>query len=400
MKKQPPQGRIFLSYRREDTSGYAGRLFDHIKNHFGKDRVFMDISNIEPGVDFVDSIEKALSSCDAFLVLIGRNWLDCRDASGGRRLDNPDDFIRIETGTALKRNVRVFPILVKGAQMPESKDLPDDLAALARRNAHELSDQRWEYDCNQLLTVLESIVGPPEQTPDPLPVPPRPDGGEVPGAKKRNTKAIVSLAISALVLLALLTEGIEDSDAFVGGVALAVVALIVGLISLYDVKMNKAGGRGMAIGSIVCGVLVALMVVGDYPTDVPYVPDPVVPGQLNMGTQNLPQPVMPAVPAVPQSTASVNGSWQGSDGFTYMIEQSGNRVNVYGLNVYGVQIMTGQGSFGGAKTIHFNYTLADGSVGESTLQVADSGQVMNGTFSNHTTGLFGRIILSRQNAVR
>lgn len=392
MKKQLSQGRIFLSYRREDTSGYAGRLFDHIKNHFGKDRVFMDISNIEPGVDFVDSIEKALSSCDAFLVLIGSNWLDCRDASGERRIDNPDDFIRIETSTALKRGVRVFPILVKGAKMPSLKDLPEDMAALARRNAHELSDQRWEYDCNKLIMILESIIGTPEDKLLVQPVQPRPNATGEQDEKKMNTKVFVSLGLSALVLLTLLTEGIEDSDTFVGGVILAVVALIIGLIGLFDVKMNKASGGGMAIGSIICAVLVGLMVVGDYPGDVPYVPNTEVPNQFNIGTHNLPQPV---IPFDPQTAANINGSWQGSDGFTYMIEQSGNQVNVYGLNAYGVPIMTGQGTFSGSKTIHFNFSLADGTVGESTLEVADHGRVINGAFNNHTTGLFSQIILSR-----
>ncbi len=402
MKKPVAQGRIFLSYRREDSSGYAGRLFDHIKNHFGEDRVFMDISNIEPGTDFVDSIEKALGTCDAFLVLIGRNWLDCRDAKGERRLDNPDDFIRIETSTALKRDVRVFPILVKGAEMPTAADLPVDMAKLARRNAHELSDQRWEFDCNELLQVLETIVGPALQ--------PKPDETEEQktSSGKKNIKAIISLALSALAIFGLATEGIEDSDALVGAIALVVVALILGVVGLYDVKMKKAGGRGLAISSIVASVLVTLMLVGQLPSEPVAIhstlSEPIMAQGSGEGTVK-DQPAASVKPptatsAPPPATpakqyAPIGGNWQGSDGMIYIIQQRGRQVSVLGLNTFGAQVMTGQGVFTSTDRVQFEYSLADGSYGESTLQVVANGQQMNGSFTNHATGLFGQIVLSR-----
>src|SRR5882724_5887907 len=103
----------------------------------------MDIDTIEPGLDFVEVIEQAVSSCDVLVALIGRQWLTITDNSGRRRLYNPEDFVRLEIAAALARNIRVIPALVQGARMPHSTDLPDVLKMLARRNAHEISDRRF-----------------------------------------------------------------------------------------------------------------------------------------------------------------------------------------------------------------------------------------------------------------
>ena len=99
-------GGIFISYRREDTAGHAGRIFDRLKEKFGEDKVFMDVTGIEPGVDFVGAIDQAVSSCDVLLVIIGKKWIACTDASGNKRLNDPKDFIRLETATALRRAIR------------------------------------------------------------------------------------------------------------------------------------------------------------------------------------------------------------------------------------------------------------------------------------------------------
>ena len=133
---------IFISYRREDTAGHAGRLFDRLTQHFGKVRIFMDVSDIEPGTDFVEAIDKAVGSCEILIVVIGREWLTCREPGGQRRLENPNDFIRLEAATALKRNIRVIPVLVQGARMPKSAELPADLEKLSRRQGIEISDTR------------------------------------------------------------------------------------------------------------------------------------------------------------------------------------------------------------------------------------------------------------------
>src|SRR4026208_534969 len=132
---------IFVSYRRDDSSGHAGRLADRLVEHFGRNRIFVDIDTIEPGEDFVTVIENAVGSCEILIAVIGRSWLS---ASGTGRLDNPNNFVRLEIATALRRKVRVIPALVQRATMPKPQDLPEDLAKLTRRNAIELSDLRWQ----------------------------------------------------------------------------------------------------------------------------------------------------------------------------------------------------------------------------------------------------------------
>src|SRR2546422_8697286 len=116
---------FFISYRRDDSGGYAGRLYDRLSAHFGAECVFMDIDTIEAGTDFVAVIENAISQCDILLVLIGQRWLSITDAAGQRRLDNPEDFVRLEVQTGLESNIRVIPVLAGGAKMPRAQGLPD-----------------------------------------------------------------------------------------------------------------------------------------------------------------------------------------------------------------------------------------------------------------------------------
>ena len=126
---------ILISYRREDTAAYAGRLADRLKAHFGRDNVFVDIDTIQPGEDFLEAIDQSLRSSSVVVALIGREWLNAADASGRRRLDRSDDFVRTEIAKALATRVRVIPALVGNALMPEAKDLPEDMQPLhdARR---------------------------------------------------------------------------------------------------------------------------------------------------------------------------------------------------------------------------------------------------------------------------
>jgi formylglycine-generating enzyme required for sulfatase activity len=148
---------IFVSYRRDDSSGHAGRLSDRLVEHFGRDRIFMDIDTIEPGEDFVTVIENAVGSCEVLIAIIGRNWLSSPGGTTGR-LDNPNDFVRLEIATALSRDIRVIPVLVQKASMPRPQDLPDDLAKFVRRNAVELTDLRWQSDVDQLISVMERVL--------------------------------------------------------------------------------------------------------------------------------------------------------------------------------------------------------------------------------------------------
>jgi hypothetical protein len=164
--------KIFVSYRRQDASGEAGRLVDHLQEVFGEDSVFLDVETIEAGLDFIQAIEKALSSCSILIAMIGPHWASMKDPQGNLRLFNKDDFIRIEISAALKRDIRVIPVLVNGAMMPNPEDLPEDLQGLTRRHAQELSSSRWKYDSDQLTSVLSKIIEPkPQPKPQPKPEP-------------------------------------------------------------------------------------------------------------------------------------------------------------------------------------------------------------------------------------
>ena len=123
--------------------------------HFGEDQVFIDIDQIEPGEDFVEAINRKVGACDIAIVAIGPNWLRATDSSGKRRLDDEEDFVRMEIVAALRRKIRVIPVLVGGAQMPQKQDLPKALAPLSRRNAIEVSERRFHADVNRLIEAIE-----------------------------------------------------------------------------------------------------------------------------------------------------------------------------------------------------------------------------------------------------
>ena len=150
---------IFLSYRRADTGGYAGRLADSLERHFGKGSVFQDVETIVPGSNFMQTIDAAIARCDVLAVLIGNTWLAERNADGGMRLNDPDDFVRLEVAAGLRAKTHVIPVLVEGTAMPAETDLPADLKPLARIQALELSDTRWEYDVQRLAQVVRTLTG-------------------------------------------------------------------------------------------------------------------------------------------------------------------------------------------------------------------------------------------------
>jgi hypothetical protein len=152
-------GGIFVSYRRSDSQGEAGRLFDDLVKHFGEHMVFMDVAAIEAGRDFRKAIEEGVVKCGVLLVMIGPEWLNAKDEAGGRRLDDPADFVRIETASALKRDIPVIPVLVRGAQMPRVEQLPDELKELAYRNCIELTHARWRSDIHLLIEALRRMGG-------------------------------------------------------------------------------------------------------------------------------------------------------------------------------------------------------------------------------------------------
>jgi TIR domain/PASTA domain len=151
--------RIFVSYRRKDSAGHAGRLFDRLRDHFGAASVFRDVDQLKAGDDFVEALARAVDSCNVFILVIGRDWVDARNERGERRLEDPEDFIRLEVETALRRKVLVLPVLVEGAAMPDPASLPEPLRPLARRQAIELSEHRWDFDVQELVRRIEEVGG-------------------------------------------------------------------------------------------------------------------------------------------------------------------------------------------------------------------------------------------------
>jgi len=149
-------GKIFVSYRRGDDPGYTGRLFDRLLGAFGGDHVFMDVENIAAGVDFRRVLDEQVADCDVMLVVIGKGWIDARDAAGLRRLENPDDFVRIEIESGLKMNKRIIPVLVNGASMLQANELPESIRPLAWRNATRLTHERFHADAAGLIAAIRA----------------------------------------------------------------------------------------------------------------------------------------------------------------------------------------------------------------------------------------------------
>jgi hypothetical protein len=150
--------KVFISYRREETAGHAGRVYDLMSSRFGDANVFMDV-DLAPGVDFVKQITAAVSACHVLLVIIGPHWATLSRDGASPRIAEPGDFVRLELETGLQReDVTVIPVLVAGARMPAPEMLPNAIRALARRNALELSDSRWQYDMQRLLSTLETLL--------------------------------------------------------------------------------------------------------------------------------------------------------------------------------------------------------------------------------------------------
>lgn len=233
--EKAPGPKVFISYRREDTAAHAGRLYDAMAARFGEGNVFMDL-DIAPGVDFVERITEAVASSHVLVVVMGPRWATVADEQGRPRIADPEDFVRLEVETALRRpDVTPIPVLVAGARMPKREDLPPEVRSIARRNALELSDGRWGYDVSRLIVALERLLAdlsPPERTgraeqPAPADAPRAPDASAPPpmvtetpspqtvakagrplGRSWLRWAVVAAVAIAAIVVaIALLTRG-------------------------------------------------------------------------------------------------------------------------------------------------------------------------------------------------
>ncbi|HEX4320224.1 MAG TPA: toll/interleukin-1 receptor domain-containing protein [Acidobacteriaceae bacterium] len=177
---------VFISYRREDSSGYAGRLFDILSGRYGKENVYMDLDTIQGGDNFATVIEDKIGQCDALLAVIGDRWLTCTGADGGRRIDAERDYVRMEIAKALERGVRVIPVLVSGGKMPHQTDLPENLRLLALHQAMDLRDAHFHTDADLLMDVLKQTV---------------PSMASKPRKAGTNRFAVAGLAVLAIAMI-------------------------------------------------------------------------------------------------------------------------------------------------------------------------------------------------------
>jgi hypothetical protein len=171
---------VFICYRRADSSGYTRSIHDDLAAALGPDRVFMDVEAIAPGVDFVEAIRAAIGEGKVLLVIIGKKWLV--DDQGRRRMEQPNDHVRVEIETALQRGMPIIPVLVDGATMPDEPELPESIRALARRNACELSNQRWKFDMDRLVSTVSKLADLPQTG----------TGGQTPRTAGSSTAGVVS----------------------------------------------------------------------------------------------------------------------------------------------------------------------------------------------------------------
>jgi hypothetical protein len=158
-------GTIFINYRKDDSNWNALALYNELQKYFDKSRIFKDFNAIQPGDDFVLSIENALSRCDVLLVVMGRQWLNVKNSNSIRRLDDPNDYVRIEIATALERGIQVIPVLFDNTPIPSTQQLPDNLKALSRRQAIEINPNGFEDDVRRLAIAIKKVLGEDETTP-------------------------------------------------------------------------------------------------------------------------------------------------------------------------------------------------------------------------------------------
>jgi hypothetical protein len=152
-------GHIFISYRRSDSADIVGRIYDRLVQEFGRNAIFKDVDSIPLGIDFKGYLDRTLSECNVLLTIIGDRWLDARDADGKRRLEDPDDFVRIEIESALEQGIAVIPLLVRGAQMPEEENLPAELKKLVYRNGISIRpDPDFHRDMDRLISALDEYL--------------------------------------------------------------------------------------------------------------------------------------------------------------------------------------------------------------------------------------------------
>jgi len=257
--------KIFISYRRSDTQDMTNRIYDKLRAVFGAEAIFKDVDSIHGGVDFRTAIAQALNQCRVMIVVIGATWLNATDRTGRPRLQDPGDFVRLEVEGALsRRQIHVFPLLVKGATMPGESQLPPSLAQLAYQNARQVdSDLDFHHDMERVIRELAQLI--PLQTPMQPPAPRRdwPPVAAPPALPGNMVGRVFSSGIigvigggAAVVIYAFVIYALAVSNTTSVIVLLPVMALLVVCIGWITGKIVVQ--RGMAVVSALAFVVVFL----------------------------------------------------------------------------------------------------------------------------------------------
>lgn len=340
--------KIFISYRVQDTAGETGRLVDDLKQRFADEQIFMDIENLEPGADFVETIEKSLDTCDVILAVIGPRWLGNAEGDSSR-IKDPNDWVRLEVGTALKRNIRVVPVLVDGAALPKPEQLPPDLQPLLRRQAIEISNKRWRYDTEQLINFLINSAGIQPMKNQPQAVAPA-----MPAPKKSRTWLYVGIGFALAIVVLLIIGSLMQQDQKTAG-------------TNTGTEQNK---QEQDISSSNTNTAV---------------------------DQTSPQPNKNTNPEDGTTSANITGTWQEVDEgetATFVLRQNGNNIGVQ-VQMNGQIISTGTGQINNRDVVLNFLLLGMPTVLNATL--ANDGNTLNGSYTIQTNGTTQPVQLRRQN---
>lgn len=386
---------IFISYRRSGARQTAYRLKDKLKQVFGEDKVFLDLEDIRAGARFADVINDAIGRASVVLIVIGPNWLEMASTEGGRRLDEEDDWVRQEVEVALRSKAEVIPLLVDGATQVTADQLPESMRDLASLNFHEISpkETHWHFDTDRLITEIGRVdPGLEHDRPKPkLPL---------------SQKAIWALIVLALVLIGIVGEDDVDHDTIIGGIAMAVLALVLAIWAFFDVKAEKVRGKAAAISGMVLGGLGTLGAIGSLSEVGPTKPvgllGPSGPSGPILATKPNRDPSMnggveqvAAAAAVLAPSVDLSGLWSNTEGMRYRVRQSGKTFEFSEFDTNNNVTATGTGTIDGRRITYEFQSSLEGP-GHGVLVLSQDGQTLTGTYNLLISGESGASALFRQ----
>ncbi len=414
---------IFISYRERDSKGWALSLRDRLVEAFGEDKVFLDKDALRAG-KWKDQIERALGDCNVVLVVIGRGWLNAADDQGNRRLMSDDDVHRREIALALSRaDVTVIPVLVDGATMPKTDELPEDIRDLRQQQTRAISDSaaHRRVDLDGLIGDIRRVGGlHPKPDPNPTPTPQPP-----PGPLKNSGKVIVALSLVGLVILAAASESGLDHEGKLGSLFILALGLWFAIRGYGDVKSGMRKGRGLSLAAIGVTALTGLGLLGtlgqtdaplplvnniappapiQFPSPAPAPPRvDITPAKIDAPKQVAkrasPAPkVKPETLAEPEpelvdtvAAADYRGIWQDGHDFTifYVLRQEGDAVYLQQYNAYGALTFEATGVPRGSELKIDHPRLS------ASLALSDGGQQLSGSSKDKANGLMRPILLRK-----